>query len=188
MTTDRPDIWIFVDWDETITDHDTLALIPPPDSTDLNGPPPFSFFSEYYVKLVAEHEKEFGPRDTLERQLEYLDSMTSVENASVSKLEEHELFKGVMAEDLHERGKQVRFRDGWEEFTKQVAEHPNARLIGILSVNWSAEFIEGALRRIHDDKFMEQLEIRANVILSIFNIFAEVRTLRWIMKEKERGN
>jgi hypothetical protein len=163
MTSNRPNLWIFVDWDETITDHDTLNLIAPPDLDDPNGPPPFSFFSQYYMKLIAEHEEEFGPRDTLERQLEYLDSMTSVENASVSKVEEHGLFKGVTNEDLYERGKQVHFRKGWEEFTKQVRKSPNARLLAILSVNWSTVFIEGALWGLHDEEFMKQLEIRANV-------------------------
>ena len=184
-TTTRPQVWIFVDWDETITAHDTLHLIAAPDSNEVEAPPPFFFFTDYYIKLLAEHEKEFGPRDTLERQLEYLDSLTAVENASVRNVEKHGLFKGVTNNDLFNRGKQVRFRDGWEEFTSHIKQSPNARIIAVISVNWSAVFIEGALKRIHDDNFIRQFEIRANVLVII--IGADRRTLRWTRTEREQG-
>jgi len=170
MTDTKRRIWIFVDWDETITYRDTLHLIAPPDSQAPSAPPSFSFFSDYYMKLLKEHEREFGQRHTLERQLDFLGSLSAVENASVSKVEEHGLFKGVTNEELYERGKQVRFRDGWEKFTKQVTESSNCSLVAILSVSWSAVFIEGALKRVLNEESMKQLEIRANVNTVVWRI------------------
>ena len=163
MSFPRPQLYIFIDWDETITTHDTLSLVAPPDSNEPNSPPPFSFFSEYYSQAVVEHAKEFGPRDTLDRQLDYLASLAVVENATVAKAENEGLFKGVSETDICERAKQVRFRDGWNEFADQVKEREHVRLMGILSANWSTLFIRCALGRIHDDSLIEQLEILANV-------------------------
>lgn len=154
---------IIADWDGTITSHDTLSLIAPPDSSDSNGPPPFSYFTEYYSSLMTAHEKAFGSHDTLDRQLEYVASLTPVEKASIKKVEEKGLFKGVREEDICKRAQQVEFRDGWKDFTELATNNTHVRLIGILSVNWSTKFIEAALRRIHDDAFMGQFEIRANV-------------------------
>ena len=159
----RPELWIFTDWDETITSHDTLSLIAPPDSTKPNAPPPFSYFSQYYSSLMSEHQKAFRPRDTLDRQLEFLASLKPVEKASIEKVEQEGLFKGVKEEDIRKRAHKVKFRDGWKEFTEQAMSKEHVRLKGILSVNWSKAFIDSALRRIHDDAFMKQFEIRANV-------------------------
>lgn len=159
----RPKLWIFADWDETITSRDTLSLVAPPDSSEPNAPPPFSYFVQYYTELMSESERSFGPRDTLERQLAYLESLGPVERTSVREVEEKGLFKGVAEEDLKKRAQQVEFRKGWKEFTEQAITRDDIRLMGILSVNWSTVFISSALRRIHDDAFMNQFEIRANV-------------------------
>jgi len=152
-----------VDWDETITSHDTLSLVAPPDSSEPGAPPPFSYFVQCYLKLMRDYEQSFGPRDTLEQQLAYLESLGPVEKTSVRKVEEKGLFKGVTEEDLKKRAQQVEFRNGWKEFTEQAMKRDNVQIMGILSVNWSTVFISSALRRIHDDAFMEQFEIRANV-------------------------
>ena len=162
-STKKPNLWIFADWDETITSHDTLSLVAPPDSSEPNAPPPFPYFVQYYLEVIADYEQSFGPRDTLEQQLEYLESLGPVERVSVRKVEEKGLFKGVKEEDIKKRAQQVEFREGWKEFTEEAMRRDNVRLMGILSVNWSSVFIDSALRRIHDDAFMQQFEIRANV-------------------------
>jgi len=181
----RPNLLIFCDWDETITAEDTLALIPNPDSSEPDAPPPFSYFSKYYLNLLAEHEKEIGPRDTLERQLEYLDSLGSVERKSVTRVEEKGLFKGVKEDDIRQRAEHVKFRDGWKRFGEELEKSAYAKFVAVISVNWSSMFIETALRRVHHDDFMRQLIIRANVV-SLFSAPNE-RTLRWILKGRGLG-
>jgi thiamine phosphate phosphatase / amino-HMP aminohydrolase len=186
MSSSRPELWIFTDWDETIASKDTLALIAPPDPAEPGAPPPFSFFVDYYMQVSRDFEKSFGPRNTLQRQLEFLDSIKVVEKASVSKIEEYGLFRGVTNSDLCERAKQVTFREGWKEFTEKVMESEDAQLLAVLSVNWSAVFIECALRRIHDDAFIKQIEIRANVSVS-HSIQSEYRMSKWTLREGELG-
>jgi hypothetical protein len=118
---------------------------------------------DYYLNVMAAHDKAFGPRDTLEKQLEYLGSLGVVEKASVSKVEEYGLFKGVREADICERAEQVQFRDGWKEFAAQITKTNHVQFMAVLSVNWSKVFIDCALRRIHDSVFTEKFEIRANV-------------------------
>lgn len=115
------------------------------------------------MDLMTTHEKAFGPRFTLERQLAYLKSLAPVEAASVKEVEERGLFKGVLEEAIRRRAQQVQFRDGWKAFTEEVRRKEHVRLMGILSVSWSKVFIEAALRSIHDKAFMNEFEIRANV-------------------------
>jgi hypothetical protein len=157
-------LWIFTDWDETITNEDTLCFVAPPDSSSPSGPP-FSFFRDYYMRIMDEHEKAFGPRHTLERQLAYLASLDSIEEESVRNVEEHGLFKGVKEADIRERGRrEVQFCRGWIEFVDEcIRKREEVKLVGVLSVNWSKAFIESALAAIHDPAFMEELDIRANV-------------------------
>jgi len=183
----KPTLWIFADWDETVTIHDTLKLIAPPDSFGPDAPPPFSFFVDCYLALLSEHNQSFGPRDSLERELQYLDSLGSVETASIRKVEEYGLFRGVREVDIRERAQKVEFRNGWKEFTEQAMKQTDVQLMGIISVNWSRVFIESALRRIHDDAFIEQLDIRSNVLRSRSNYLADDRNWKWILRERERG-
>jgi hypothetical protein len=164
-TTMRPPLWIFTDWDETITSEDTLYLIAPPDDNKPNSSPPFSFFSEYYMSLATDFETWFGPRDTLARQLEYLQELGPAERESIRKIEELGLFKDVRIEDIKERSKTVKFRHGWENFIGQVRKQEDrVRFIAVLSVNWSGVFIRTALEQALGSEFVETVEIRANVL------------------------
>jgi hypothetical protein len=156
---------IFTDWDETITSKDTLALIAPPDGS--TGAPPFSWFGEYYMELMHDFENSFGPRDTLERQLAFLDELRIVERKSVAMVEKRGLFKGVTIEELCGRTKKVEFREGWKECAEKVRRSEHTTLVAVVSVNWSAVFIEAALKYLHGDEFVKDIEIRANVGLPL---------------------
>jgi 2-hydroxy-3-keto-5-methylthiopentenyl-1-phosphate phosphatase len=161
MTSSRRKLWIFTDWDETITSRDTLSLIAPPDGS--TGAPPFRSFGEYYMTLMNDFEKKFGPRNTLERQLEFLDQLKVVEKQSVKNVERRGLFKGVTREELCLRAKGVPFREGWKEFVETVQRSEHAKIVAVVSVNWSVVFIECALKHLHGEEFLKQIEIRANV-------------------------
>ena len=185
----RLPLWIFVDWDETITSEDTLKLIAPPESSERDAPPPISFFGDYYNTLLQEHAQSFGPRDSLERQLEYLDSVGVVERASIRNVEEFGVFKGLREADICERAQHVKFREGWKEFTEEAAKRGDVQLKAIISVNWSTIFIRSALQKIHDEGFMTQIAIHANVYIYISNEKRGLidRTWKWIPREKQQG-
>lgn len=115
------------------------------------------------MNIVNDFERKFGPRNTLGRQLEFLDKLKAVEMQSVGNVEKHGLFRGVTNEELCERASGVMFREGWKEFAEKVGGSENAELMAVVSVNWSAVFIEAALKNLHGEEFLRGIEIRANV-------------------------
>ncbi|BFZ63475.1 hypothetical protein YB2330_004597 [Saitoella coloradoensis] len=158
----------FCDWDETITKSDTLGLIADAAYTQPNiSPemPPWSYFGETYLADLDNHEKAYGPRDTIEKQFDYLGKMGPIEIASVTRVENSGLFKGVPVEAVREQSKNARARAGWWEFAQRLqrdADVGDVKVI-IVSVNWSKTFIETFLAKggVHDTLF----EVYANEVM-----------------------
>lgn len=129
-------IVLFCDWDETITAHDTLALIAPPDG--VHPGPPFASYGKAYMDDMAEHDRRWAddrakhaqaattesrPSSQVVRlsvQQAYLASFDIVELASQQRIEQGALFKGCDMEAIEARARQhVQWRDGWAEFAQQ---------------------------------------------------------------------
>jgi hypothetical protein len=156
---------MFMDWDETISAHDTLALIAPPDGQQQEGER-FAWYGEAYMHDLQEHLRSWkeGGCDATTMLLQedvrddlghawtgywnYLISLDAVELASQRRIEEGGLFVGFDPRAMTERARQVKLRPGWSDFAKK-------RLSGnqdddddewhVISVGWSAKFIEAAL-------------------------------------------
>ncbi|SPO22114.1 uncharacterized protein UTRI_02119_B [Ustilago trichophora] len=146
-TTTKPSLRLFFDWDETITSSDTLSLIAPPESHQLHGPS-FSHYTSAYLSDLSEFETSFGPREDWQTQLKFLERIDEVELASVARVEEGGLFKGVTLSSIRERAEtEVQFREGWEAFNSWLsAEVKEGKLSAdVISVGWSGEFIRHAL-------------------------------------------
>ncbi|KAN0060905.1 hypothetical protein ACQY0O_006639 [Thecaphora frezii] len=144
--TEAPRLMIFVDWDETITAQDTLSLIAPPAGTQEKGHD-FAHYTDAYMADLSAHELAFGVRDSLEKQLAFLESIDEVEKKSVTRVEEGGLFSGVRMQDILQRAESVSFRDGWESADEWLIEKAAKGLIelDVISVGWSAAFIQQAL-------------------------------------------
>ncbi|CDS82357.1 uncharacterized protein SPSC_03176 [Sporisorium scitamineum] len=134
---------LFFDWDETITASDTLSLIAPPEHTQSHGPP-FSSYTSSYLSDLSKFESSFGERSTWTSQLEFLSEIDAVEQASVARVEEGGLFKGMSLTGMLERAETVGFRTGWEGFYTWLDEHPGVE-VDIISVGWSSVFIRHAI-------------------------------------------
>ena len=137
---------LFFDWDETITAADTLSLIAPPEGEQLHGPA-FGHYTEAYLADLSEFESSFGTRTDWERQLEFLGAIDTVEVASVSRVEQGGLFRGMPKSALLERATKVQFRAGWDAFAHWLHAETEARTVSadVISVGWSAEFIRHAI-------------------------------------------
>lgn len=136
---------MFIDFDETITEKDTLSLIAPPDG-DHPGPP-FAHYSRAYMDDLRAHDEKYDDkkRQTIEKQLRYLQSLDDVELVSQKRIEEGGLFVGFDPAKMEKRAKKVSLRVGWREAMatpemQSIEKH-------IISVGWSARFIESALDR-----------------------------------------
>nr|CDI52783.1 conserved hypothetical protein [Melanopsichium pennsylvanicum 4] len=90
--TPKPKLKLFFDWDETVTTHDTLSLIAPPEGNQLDGPS-FSYYKQEYVSDLSKFEETFGTKETWDQQLAFLVAIDSVEMASLNRVEQGGLFR-----------------------------------------------------------------------------------------------
>lgn len=132
MGNKEPQIILFIDWDETITSHDTLSLIAPPDEKHKGRP--FSEYGKAYVEDLKQHEKTWQydenahgkdeeitiPRqhcnlgEGWKQQWAYQCSLDTIELASQKRIEEGGLFRDADPKELEHRAiDHVQFRKGW---------------------------------------------------------------------------
>ena len=130
----KPQIVLFIDWDETITSHDTLSLIAPPD--DQHEGVPFAEYGKQYVEDLKRHEntwqyssqqsttnnaiiiprKECNLGTGWQEYWAYQNSLDSIELASQKRIEEGGLFRNCDPKELEHRAiDKVQFRKGWPD-------------------------------------------------------------------------
>ncbi|KAG7661256.1 uncharacterized protein J8A68_005252 [[Candida] subhashii] len=136
---------IISDWDETITVKDTIRLVAEtayifkPDCT-----PSFDHFQKVYLDSYANYQDSFGKRDTLHREIEFLNGLRSVENSSIDSIVEHKIFQGLTPDQFKSQAPKIVLRPGFIDFlkTSQKLEIPFV----ILSANWTSIIIIECLR------------------------------------------
>lgn len=153
---------LLLDWDETLTNKDTLSLIapasPPTPSSSLPSSPRFSTLSKFYMEDLTSHTENEQTPTTLRDQLRHLDSIDKVELKSQERVERSGLFANYSPELLEKRveSQDLTFRTGWA--TKDANEQLSASQwiqnesksghleLHIISVGWSARFISLGLK------------------------------------------
>ncbi|KAF8424531.1 hypothetical protein EV426DRAFT_665148 [Tirmania nivea] len=156
---------LLFDFDSTLTTSDTLstlALLPLSKSAT---PQKWSYFVNAYLEEAqANLPPPPRPRDgrgftTVRQEMEYLESYLQVERGSVERIEGERYFAGLEEGVVKEWGrrmgreqKEVRLREGWWEVCgwlwrqKRKMEERKVKVkVGVISVNWSKEWIRGVL-------------------------------------------
>lgn len=144
------DISYFIsDWDETITESDSMHLVG--EAAYSHKPafqPAWDFFAEAYHADYKEHKQQFeskhGHLEGLEKEVAFQERMAAIEQQSVDRVEGSDLFKGVPLESIRRQSQQITVRNGWWELVAQLRERNVP--IAIISVNWSGEMIREAFR------------------------------------------
>ncbi|CAP67897.1 uncharacterized protein PODANS_1_17730 [Podospora anserina S mat+] len=158
---------IILDFDGTITTADTintLASLPTshhPGEVTEGHEKLWEEIVEGYVADHAEHTKNYVPeakgRTTLGQELEYLESLRGPEGVSIGRVSRGSLFANLREEDFRVFGQRivengrggegeeerVVLRRGFKEFVGRCRE--NGWEIGVVSVNWSRDFIMGVI-------------------------------------------
>lgn len=175
----RRSLQVIFDFDGTITTKDTIEPLvqsvislqhPSLSPSELSQTPQAEAWSncksQYLADLSAHYEKEkqepsdgvllTGP-SALEREQRSLDALKDVERASVERLGESGIFKGVLRKPLREKGtaatvddpqggndRTVVVREGFSEFVRWIERVARGEW-GVVSVNWSRDWIRGVL-------------------------------------------
>ena len=121
---------LIVDFDETITEHDTMAVLGSV-CADWN------VYVDAYMDDLQRYDVSH-PRNTLSEEYQYLENLKEVELRSVQRIEDAGVFKGITMGTIKSLAEQVQIRDGFTDFAKD-------REIEILSVNWSSQLIQACV-------------------------------------------
>ncbi|KAI0459736.1 haloacid dehalogenase-like hydrolase-domain-containing protein [Xylaria acuta] len=105
-----------------------------------------------YVSDYKSHASSYTPcatdRQCVEDEVAFLRSQKHVETRSLARINECALFRGISRDAFREAGRQlvrdgtVRLRPGFADFVR--AALAKGWRVNVVSVNWSAAFIEGA--------------------------------------------
>ncbi|KAI5868687.1 haloacid dehalogenase-like hydrolase-domain-containing protein [Durotheca rogersii] len=148
---------IFLDFDGTITAKDTVgelarfALgVQAAEGADLATA--WDAVVRAYVEDHGAHARGYDPpaaaRTAPEQEIAFLRRAKAVEARSLARVRDCALFRGIEREAFRAAGRElvragaVRLRPGFRAFAARWAAAPGAR-VWVLSVNWSAAFIEG---------------------------------------------
>lgn len=124
---------LLLDWDETLTSHDTLSLIAPPAGTQSCGPS-FSSYSSSYASDLATYKSQHALPTTLDGQLRWQSGLDEVELKSQSRIEQGGLFKGVKGEEVRRRAELVELRKGVTELAEWAKKNAHRTEVHIISV------------------------------------------------------
>lgn len=138
---------LVMDWDETITEHDTLSLVVPTDSEIRSISPPFSHYTDAYMQDYEKFKNERPLAAELSSLMQRLADVDWVEKRSLDRMTEGMLFWKTRPEERQKRISQVAYRAGWAQTQEWIAERAHSGHVQafILSVNWSRQFVMNAL-------------------------------------------
>ena len=167
----QPIHWV-LDWDGTITRHDTLdalvsiAAFSKPDSPVLEE---WKRVSEAYMTDYTAALKNLAPDcnlpETIQEDSNLLRALESVEQASLNRVFSSGIFAGLTGRLIEEgarrviTSKKVELRKGFANFLHHTESRSHDDL-HILSVNWSRHFISSCLRAV--EVYMDREAIHAN--------------------------
>ncbi|KAK9467627.1 HAD-like domain-containing protein, partial [Lipomyces arxii] len=155
--------WILIsDWDETITTTDTLHLVAEAayEANHNVKLVPWADLSTAYVRDYTAYSHSFGPRTTIDRELEFLKAIRNVEIDSINRVEKACIFKNVKLEGLQKAAQKLTVRPGFNHVLDRCR---NLKIrTAIMSVNWSCMFIQAAMQSRYGD--CEDVDVYANEI------------------------
>ncbi|KAI8086628.1 HAD-like domain-containing protein [Halteromyces radiatus] len=134
---------IFVDFDETITTKDTIGLLGQTGVQYHGSRTPWSFFVQAYLDDYKRKQQQILQKGTtLKQQVEYMDQFRHVEKASLDRISHWGILSGFTRQQLYQAAaSQVTLQPSVQDLLEQVGP---TRLY-IVSLNWSKDWIRGAL-------------------------------------------
>ncbi|ODV96581.1 hypothetical protein PACTADRAFT_48415 [Pachysolen tannophilus NRRL Y-2460] len=149
------------DFDETITNKDTISLV---FQAAYDYKPDFPKSQQYFVDVYMKNYNQFInsnkiKRDSIENEIFFQKQLKKIELSSIKEYERLELFKDVPKKNFSQKASLVESKKGFIDFIN--LESSNKKFI-ILSVNWTRIIIE---------QFLQKLFLNPNDFIIIANEF-----------------
>lgn len=128
---------LIMDWDETITESDTIGLVAEAAYlTKPSFPVDWKHFSDLYYSNYKQFTENFGDRSTIEQELKFQQNLKIVELSSVNEYVGLRLFEDVKHETLINQSEKVKIKQNFFKIFSQLYEKKIP--IIILSCNWTS--------------------------------------------------
>lgn len=174
-----------VDWDETITNEDTIKLVAQAAYNKKQGyEPKFDHFTDIYTNTFNEYSRDFssknGTRDSIEKEIKFQTGMQNVEMSSINEIKRLKLFEGITGEEFQQQANNVTLKPNFIEFLSKCQESKVPVII--LSVNWTKLIMETVLRAcgFKENEFLKfmvnELEFKNGVSTGNFKESISIRT------------
>ena len=138
---------LVTDWDETVTEQDTMAVLA--EAAYLHKEdfePTWDYFGDHYFKDYRKYSDNFErPRTSLDAETHFLKGLKEVELSSVRRVEGSKLFANVPEEAIRAQAGKVPIRSGFWDVLSIVKERGIP--VVVISVNWSSALIQEVLKR-----------------------------------------
>lgn len=153
-----------IDWDETITNEDTIKLVAQAAyNKKQEYEPKFDHFTDVYLKAFNEYNQDFtskyGERDTIEKEIKFQTGMQNVEMKSINEIKRLRLFEGITEDEFQAQENHVTLKPHFTDFLGKCQELKIPVII--LSVNWTKLIMEAVLQK-NGFKENENLKIMVN--------------------------
>ncbi|OBZ81027.1 hypothetical protein A0J61_10925 [Choanephora cucurbitarum] len=139
---------ILIDFDQTITTKDTIALLGQFGLSNTSCLKPWSYFVDRYLE---DYQTIQQPKaQDFKTYLAQLDAYRPIEQASLARVSHHKVFEGLTRQALFDEGKQLsqRFLQPHVIQTLKPIKHH----VRIVSLNWSKDWIQGFLHAVGIEK------------------------------------
>ncbi|KAJ2615734.1 hypothetical protein H4S08_001092 [Coemansia sp. RSA 1365] len=152
-STIRRALVLALDFDQTLTTTDTLHLVA---STARQKHPErlgFQWFTDKYMEDYDTFKNKWNPiitKHTEEKSVstalldQYLEAQRAVEEASLARLSQHAILAGTSRQEFADGGRSVQFQPDAAKVINHFLRFPECHIC-VVSVNWSEDFIRGAL-------------------------------------------
>lgn len=135
---------VLIDFDQTITNKDTIGVIGQFGVSRNNLSTPWSYFVDSYLEDYSGHQAHLPdlPNESdFKAFAQQLDSYKPVEKASLARVSKHKVFEGLSRKDFVEEGKRLRETLLQPNVISALMQYKNN--IRIVSLNWSKDWILG---------------------------------------------
>lgn len=132
---------ILVDFDQTITKHDTIGCLGQFGIAQTQHQKPWSYFVNGYMQDYRHHRDQLKDSPSFKSFLEQLDSYRPIEKASLKRISDHKVFQGLSRHALKEQGIKLSKTELQLNVISTLKQYKEQ--VRIVSLNWSKDWILG---------------------------------------------
>lgn len=132
---------VLIDFDQTITVHDTIASLGQFGVSQTHSPKPWSYFVDTYLQEYRHHRDGLPKTEDFKAFVDQLNSYKPIEQASLTRISDHRVFQGIPRQKIIQQGAKLSQTELQPNVLATLKAYQDS--IRIVSLNWSKDWIVG---------------------------------------------